>query len=72
MLGLVLELNDRTRDAKQTLRRAARLARQQGRRDLADHADTLYRGAGDPFFRMMLQMGPLLGEPDLDPGDLFF
>ncbi len=72
MLGLVLELNDRTRDAKQTLRRAARLARQQGRRDLAEHADTLYRGAGDPFFRMMLQMGPLLGDLELDPGDLFF
>ena len=72
MLGLVLDLNDRTRDAKQTLRRAARLARQQGRRDLADHADTLYRGAGDPFFRMMLQMGPLLGDLDVDPGDLFF
>jgi tetratricopeptide (TPR) repeat protein len=70
MLGVALGLADQVAAAKSTLQRAARLARQQGRADLHEHAQELRRVVGTPMLRMMLSAGLAgLDEDDLD--DLF-
>lgn len=70
LLGLLQGLNEHKRDAKQTLQRAARLARQQGNAALVQKIESLRRQVDSPFFRFALQMGPILG--DLDPNELDF
>jgi hypothetical protein len=62
LLAIVQAANDRARDAKATLRRGARLARQQGKTDLAQQMADLRRHIDDPRLPMMLQMGALLDE----------
>jgi tetratricopeptide (TPR) repeat protein len=72
-LGIVLGVNERKREGKETLRRAAQLARKQGNPELAQEADAMRREIDSPFLRSSLQMGELfdeLGGTDLD--DLFF
>lgn len=62
LLAILQAANDRHRDAKETLRRGARLARQQGKTDLARQMEDLRRHVDDPMLPMMLQMGSLLDE----------
>jgi Flp pilus assembly protein TadD len=72
-LGIILGLNDRKREGKETLRRAAQLARKQGNSALAREADAMRREIDNPFLRSSLQMSALfneLGGTDLD--DLYF
>jgi len=66
LLGLALGLNDRQREAKETLRRAARLARLSGNSALAQEIDDLRRDIDNPMLGYLLRMGPLLGDLDLD------
>jgi tetratricopeptide (TPR) repeat protein len=74
LLGIVLGLNDQTREAKATLQRAERLARKQGKRDLAQHAQEMRSAVGSPLFRAEIQaaiMGAGMGlfDEDLDLED---
>jgi tetratricopeptide (TPR) repeat protein len=72
-LGIVQGLNERKREGKETLRRAAQLARKQGNTALAHEADAMRREIDSPFLRSSLQMSELFGElggTDLD--DLYF
>ena len=85
-LGLAQGLNDHGREAEQTLRRAARLARQQGRPELVREAEELAGRIASPFFRVMAGLmlggpdaldsldglGGLDGLDDIDPADIFF
>ncbi len=76
LLALLQAVNDDTREAKKTLQRAARLAREQGDPDLIKHVEETRSLVNTPMLRMMLQMGPmldLLGDEDLDidADDLF-
>ena len=66
LLGLTLGLNDRQREAKETLRRAARLARLGGNAALAQEIDDLRRDIDNPMLGYLLRLGPLLGDLDLD------
>ena len=66
LLGLALGLNDRQREAKETLRRAARLARLGGNAALAQEIDDLRRDIDNPMLGYLLRLGPLLGDLDLD------
>jgi tetratricopeptide (TPR) repeat protein len=75
LLGIVQGLNDQTREAKATLQRAAQLARKQGKRDLAQHAQELRGAVGSPLFRMEIQaamMGAEMGflDDEFDLEDL--
>ncbi|MFL5803910.1 MAG: tetratricopeptide repeat protein [Roseiflexaceae bacterium] len=72
-LGIVLGLNDHKREGKETLRRAAQLARKQGNPALAQEADAMRREIDSPFLRSSLQMSELfdeLGGTDFD--DMYF
>ena len=71
VLGLALGLNERTREAKETLRRTARSARQQGRPEIAEEAEDLRRQVGSPFLRASLQMAQMANEIGLDLDDLY-
>jgi tetratricopeptide (TPR) repeat protein len=66
LLGLLLGLNERSREAKDVMRRAARLARQQGDQELARNIDSLRQQVDSPFLSMLLRLGPLVEDLDLD------
>lgn len=72
LLGLLQGLNDKARDAKATLRNAARLARQQGKPELAQNADQLREQVGTPFLRFSLQMQAMGDMYDDDLDDFYF
>jgi tetratricopeptide (TPR) repeat protein len=71
LLGLLLGLNDRKREAKETLRRGARLARQQGNTELAQEIEVLREQLDSPFFQFGLQFDSIFDDPDLDDEDWF-
>jgi hypothetical protein len=66
VLGLVQGVSDSKREAKETLRRAAGLARRQGDSALERDIEKLRREVDSPLFSLLLHMGPLLGDLDLD------
>jgi hypothetical protein len=70
-LATLQVMNEHRREAKDTLRRGARLARKQGKADLAEHMDDLRASADDPMIPLMLQMGPLFDD-DEDEDDPFW
>jgi tetratricopeptide (TPR) repeat protein len=73
-LGLVLALNERKRDGKDAMRRAAQMARKQGNPELAQEAEAMRRELDSPFLRSSLQMNALLdefGDFDLDDDPYF-
>lgn len=72
LLGMTQAINEHKREAKETLRRGARLARQQGNLQLAEEIQNLRREVDSPFFGMALQMGPLLDDLDIDDPDFDF
>jgi tetratricopeptide (TPR) repeat protein len=65
LVGILQGVNDRNREAKTSLRNAAKMARQQGNSELAEQADMMREQIGSPFFRLSLQMG-MMGELDDD------
>ncbi len=69
MLGLLLGVNDRKREAKETLRRGARLARQQGNPELAREMDVLREEIDSPLLKYGLSLGSIFD--DLDDDDEF-
>jgi len=69
MLALLQGLNDQSRQAKETLRKAAQLARKRGDAEMIAEIETLRRGLDDPLFGMMSRMLPFIG--DLPDEDLF-
>jgi tetratricopeptide (TPR) repeat protein len=69
LLGILQGVNERNREAKASLRNAARMARQQGNIDLAEQAEMMREQVGSPFFRFSLQMG-MMGDLD-DDIDMF-
>jgi Flp pilus assembly protein TadD len=72
LLGFVQGINEMDKEAKATLRSVARMARKQGKHDLAEQADAVRQQVGSPFFRLSLQMGMMGGFDDMDEGDPFF
>lgn len=71
LLGLIQALNGQKRAARKTLTRAGLLARRAGDHDLDAQISSLRSQINSPFFRLSLQMGPLLGDID-DVEDEFF
>ncbi len=73
LLGLVQAMNEQKREAKKTLMRGERLARQQGDAAFATEIASMRRQIDSPFFGFALQMGPLLDDldDDLDVDDFF-
>lgn len=71
LLGLVLALNERAPEAQQTLRRAARMARQQGKLDEAQHAEEMAQQVASPLLRLSMEMARIYEEAGIDPEDLF-
>lgn len=69
LLGLVQGLNERVREAKATLQRAAQLARKQGKRELAQQAQEMRSAVGTPMLRAGIQMS--LMDMDMSGGDPF-
>lgn len=67
-LALLQALNDRKRDAKESLRQAGRLARQGGDPELVRRVEELRRMINNPMLSLALQMGPMLDDLDLDEG----
>lgn len=61
MLGLLQALNDRRREAKETLRKATQFARKRGDTGLIAQIEELRRTMDDPFFGMMTRFLPSLG-----------
>lgn len=75
LLGLLQALNDQKREAKKTLTRAGRLARQEGNTDLVQHIEMMRQQIDSPFLRLALEMGPLmddLDDDDVDHDDLYW
>jgi tetratricopeptide (TPR) repeat protein len=82
MLGMLQGLNEQLREAKATLRNAAKLARKQGDKQLADDCDMLRQQIDKPHFREIMHMGMLdaifgegdddFDDEDLDDLDFFF
>jgi tetratricopeptide (TPR) repeat protein len=67
MLALLLGLNDRRREAKETLRKATQLARKRGDTGMIAEIEGLRHAMDDPFFGMMSRFLPALGGfPDED------
>ena len=62
-------LNERVREAKATLQRAAQLARKQGKRELAQQAQEMRSAVGTPMLRAGIQMS--LMDMDMSGGDPF-
>ena len=71
-LGLLQGLNGRGREGKETLRRATRLARQQGDAETAQHSEELRRVIDSPMLGLMLQMAPMLEQLDLDDDPFYW
>jgi tetratricopeptide (TPR) repeat protein len=72
MLGLLLGVNDRKREAKETLRRGARLARQQGNPELAQEIDGLRQEIDSPFLQFGLSLGSMFDDLDDDDDEFFW
>jgi tetratricopeptide (TPR) repeat protein len=70
VLGLAQAMNNRVRDAKETLRRAAAQARGEGDIKLALEIEDLRRRVGDPLLPLMLSMSSLFDDMDDDLFDL--
>lgn len=68
-LATLQVMNERRREAKDTLRRGARLARKQGKTDLAERMDDMRTSANDPMLPMLLQLGPIFDDDDDDQDD---
>lgn len=66
LLGLLQGLNQHTREAKETLRRGARLARQQGNAGLAQEMETLRQEIDSPLLQLGMQLGSIFGDLDVD------
>jgi tetratricopeptide (TPR) repeat protein len=66
LLGLVQGLNKHTREARDTLRRAAGLARRQGDVALAQQIESMRQDIDNPLLHLALRMGPLFGDDDRD------
>ncbi|NTU82036.1 MAG: tetratricopeptide repeat protein [Chloroflexales bacterium] len=64
--GLALALNERTREAKDQLQRAAALARRLKMPDVAAEADSLRREVGSPLFRAAYQARIFLEASGID------
>ncbi len=71
LLAILQAANERKREAKETLRRGARVARQQGKTALAQQMEDIRRSVDDPMLPLMLQMGPLLDEWEDEDDDLW-
>jgi tetratricopeptide (TPR) repeat protein len=74
LLGLLQALDDKKREAKKTLQRAAKLAREQGDPELVRHVEDIRSQINSPLLRLAIGMGPLLegiDDEDLDFDDLF-
>ena len=72
-LGLVLALNERKREGKDAMRRAAQMARKQGNPELAKEAEAMRKELDSPFLRSSLQMNALMDEfGDFDLDDPYF
>jgi len=65
-LAVLQVMNEHRREAKDTLRRGARLARKQGKVELAEQMDAMRASADDPMLPMLLQMGPDFDDEDDD------
>ena len=70
VVGLVQAINDRKREAKETLQRAARLARRAGDAAMAREIDEVRREIDSPFFGLALA-APFLGGLDLEDAPFF-
>ncbi len=68
-LALIQGLNDRRREAKETLRKAGQLARKRNDPQLISMIENLRRTLDDPMFGMMSRMLPMLGNAGFE--DLF-
>jgi len=66
VLGLVQALKQDTREARDSLRRAADLARKQHDISLARDIDALRQQVGSPLLRLALRMGPFFDDLDLE------
>ncbi|MBI4219485.1 MAG: tetratricopeptide repeat protein [Chloroflexi bacterium] len=64
LLGLLQAMNNQVRAAKETLRRAADLARKQGDSHLLAQIEDLRRGLNNPLFGLLSRVMPLLGPLD--------
>lgn len=75
--GLIQGLNEKKREAKETLKQASQMARKQGNTQLAEQANSLRREIDNPLFSTLFQMRGLFkafGMDDLDDmdiGDIF-
>lgn len=67
--GLLQALTDDKNGARTTLQKAARLARKQGNREIAEQADQMRNQINSPFFGLAMQMGGLFDEDDDDEDD---
>jgi tetratricopeptide (TPR) repeat protein len=72
LLGLLLGVNDRKREAKETLRRGARLARQQGNAELAQEIEGLRQQIDSPFLQYGLSLGSMFDDLDDDDDEFFW
>ena len=64
--GILQALTKDIKGAKDTLRKAIRLAKQQGNNELAASAEEMRRQVGTPFFSIAFQMGSMFGDMDED------
>jgi predicted Zn-dependent protease len=69
LLGMIQALNEQDREAKDTLRRASKLARQQGKHDIVEQANAIRQQVGSPFLRMSIQMAEAFDGFDIDDID---
>jgi tetratricopeptide (TPR) repeat protein len=69
LLGLLQGLTERDKEARATLRKAAKLARKRGDEFLAQQAEMLQQQVGSPMLRLSLQMGMQLDDEMLDELD---
>ncbi len=71
-LGLAQALNDEISKAKKTLKKAAKMAHEQGQYDVAEQAEHLREEIASPFFRLSIQMGGMFGDMGDIDDDFFF
>jgi hypothetical protein len=71
-LGITMGLNEHKRAGKETLRRAAQLARKQGNPALAREAEAMRKEIDSPFLRSSLQMSAMFDQFDDLDDDFYF
>jgi len=71
LLGMAQGLNERKREAKDTLQRAARQARRQGDAVMAREIELLRRQVDSPLLSLLLGAGSLFGSP-ADEEDMYW